>query len=51
MVEEEKGSNIEEVGRMWWTGIPKDIFSAGAGTILSDVLDVLLPQLGTAVNI
>ena len=37
MVEEEKRSEVEEVGRMWWTGVPKDVFSAGAGTMLSEV--------------
>ena len=51
MVEEEKRGDVEQVGRIWWTGISKDVFPAGAGTILSDILDVLLFQLGTVVDI
>ena len=37
MVEEEKRGEVEEVERMWWTDIPKDVFPAGAETMLSDV--------------
>ena len=37
MVEEEKRGKVEEVERIWWTDIPKDVFPAGAGTMLSDV--------------
>ena len=51
MVEEEKRGDVGEVGRMWWTDIPTDVFPAGAGTILSDVLDVLLLQLDAVVDI
>ena len=36
---------------VWWTSVPKDIFLAGVGTMLSDVLDVLVPQLSTVVGI
>ena len=37
MVEKEKRGKVEEVERMWWTVILKDVFPAGAGTMLSDV--------------
>ena len=42
VVEEEKRGEVEEVERMWWTDIPKDVFSAGAGTMLSDVQLLIL---------
>ena len=37
VLEKEKRGEVEEVERMWWTDIPKDVFPAGAGTMLSDV--------------
>ena len=42
VVEEEKRDEVEEVERMWWTDIPKDVFPAGAGTMLSDVQLLIL---------
>ena len=51
MVEEKRG----ELERIWWTDVPKDVFSAGAGTMLSDVQllivtgKILLGKRGEAV--
>ena len=51
MVEMRKRGDVEEVERVWWTSVPRDVFLAGAGTMLSDVLGVLLSQLSAVVDI